>query len=442
MVNYRIGLLIVILVLIGLPAGAQEKKTMLRADDFIVVIGEKLKNNLGKDIDTLSLLAVSGGQLKPIPFQVDEKNAQGEWVLTSVPPSLKDKLKPEVDEDNGKLDRNDQLAFMLKDSGDRLDKAEYPKEAQSVDEITLVDPNTGGKSWVYLCSYAADAPRSDVRYVRYDIAKDQVISPSYVMGFPAKLPIAPGYISIMGSPNLIDRMKIRVRAKILGIPYPIDEQQFVSKLSLYKEGPIRVIRRTRNAIKIFKIFQTPSAAVENIYYSNIASIPIRIAVPINVSTAGKLFNLNIETRGGADFHNMKGWRFKSNVNPNWVIISGSMDEYKKALNGKGPMDWFCLSGPSKAFMIRITLNRKDDGTPQNIPLTTRLYYMDDDKALDPPEDTPGQSPNVGYWIDGIEKLNKGTLYFFATMYLIKDYQDGDERRYLTILDKPITVTVG
>jgi len=419
---------------------ASEKKTMTRVDDFVVVLGDKLKYSLGKDIATLSLFSATSGQVKPIPFQIDEINAQGDWVLSSIPPALKNSgLKPEVDVDNGKLDANDQLVFMIKDSGDRLDKALYPKNALSVDEISLTDPVSGGKSWVYLCAFTSNPPISDVSYIKYDITKDQVIAQSYVMGFAAKMPIAPGYVSVMGSPNLIDRMKIRVVAHILGIPYHINENQFVSKLSLYKAGPIRVIRRTKNAIKIFKIFQTPSAAVENVYYSNIASVPVRMTVPLNVAGVAKMFALRVESTGGADFQNMHGWQFKSNVSPNWITITGSMDETKKALNGKGPLDWYCLKGPNRAFMIRITLNRKPDGTIQNIPLSTKLGFMDDDKALDIPEDVPGQSPNVWFIIDGIDKLNKGTLYFFATMYMIKDYKDGDEGRYLTILDKPIRV---
>ncbi len=417
---------------------AAEKKTMTRQDDFVIIMGSKAKTNIGKPIANMSLFALHNGQAKPIPFQIDEKSPNGDWVLTTAPSSIKG-LKPETDEDNGRLDANDQVACMIKDSGDRMDKNLYPQGALAVDEITLTDPLTGGKAWVYLCSFASNPPLSNVSYIKYNTAKDQVETSNYIMGFPARMPIAPGFISINGSPNLIDRMKIRVVAHILGIPYHINENQFVSKLSLYKAGPIRVIRRTKNAIKIFKIFQTPSAAVENIYYGNIASIPIRMTVPLNVAGVAKMFALSVEATGGADFQNMQNWQFKSNVYPHWVTINNSMDQAEKAMNGKGPLDWFCIKGPNKAFMIRITLDRKDDGTPQVLPLTTKLYYVDDAQALDPPEDIPGQTPNVGYIIDGISKLNKGTMYFFATLYLIKDYNDGDEKTYLTIIDKPIRV---
>jgi len=74
-------------------------------------------------------------------------------------------------------------------------------------------------------------------------------------------------------------------------------------------------------------------------------------------------------------------------------------------------------------------------------IKTRLYYVDDDNAPDPPESVPGQSPQVGWWMEGLPELEKGTLYFFAIMYLIKDYSEGVEKNYLKILDQPIEVTV-
>ena len=44
-------------------------------------------------------------------------------------------------------------------------------------------------------------------------------------------------------------------------------------------------------------------------------------------------------------------------------------------------------------------------------------------------------------MEGLPELEKGTLYFFAIMYLIKDYSEGVEKNYLKILDQPIEVTV-
>ncbi|MCX5859729.1 MAG: hypothetical protein NT056_07515, partial [Proteobacteria bacterium] len=110
-----------------------EKKTLTRTEDFVVAYGKVLRKNLGEDIGQLGLFAFHEGKLVPIPFQIDEINQEGEWVLTQVPPTLAGEgLKPEHDEDDGNLDENDELAFMARDAGDRVAQEGYPPEALKV----------------------------------------------------------------------------------------------------------------------------------------------------------------------------------------------------------------------------------------------------------------------------------------------------------------------
>lgn len=426
------------------PADAQglvlEKKTLTRVEDFVVVHGKILKKNLGRDIGQLGLFAFLAGKLAPIPFQIDELNSEGDWVLTQVPPELKNtKLKPERDNDDGNLDNNDELVFMARDAGDRIKREYSPPGALAVDEIMLRDPVDGGKAWVYLGSFSGKPPLSDRDYVEYVLPGGRIKTQIYEMDFPAALPIAPGYLSIHGSPNIVDRMKIREEVKLLGIKFSLTENSFVSELSLYKDGPIRVIRRTRNALKFIGIFRTPSAAVENIFYENISLVPIRIKIPFSVKTVKKLIGY-IKARAGADYQNLHGWRIKTEIDPNrWFNIDGKMDEAEKSLEGK-PCTWFLISGPPGAFLLRMISNRMPDGSFQNSPIKSRLYYVDDDLAPDPPEFVPGQSPNVEFYMDGIENLEKGTLYLYAIEYIINDYTDGKEKDYLNILDKSLEVS--
>ncbi|UCD83705.1 MAG: hypothetical protein JSU92_10455 [Deltaproteobacteria bacterium] len=449
----RIGLFSLILILLTGPARAEEeektavnpkvpgKKTLTRTEDFVIIHGEKLTKNLYNNISNMSLFAFTDGEIKPVPFQIDEINSEGEWVLPTIPHHLKDKdIKPDVDDDSGNLDRNDELVFMVRDSGDRIAKERYPEGAVAVDEITLTDPIDGGKSWVYLCSFAEKPPLSDKDYVKYVFPEDQIISDSYTMGFTTELPNSPSFISIGGGENILDRMKIRFRMKAFGLPFSLDETNFLSELSLYKDGPIRIVRRIRTAIGFSKRFRTPSAAIENIYYSNSSAIPIRIQMPMSMKPFKRFIKINV--RGGADFQNMDGWLLGTNVTPGWFNIDGKMDEAEKDIKNEGRgFDWFLASGPKDAFMIRIVLDRRPDGSLQKTPITTRLHYVDDKTVDDPPESVPGQTPHVGYWMDGIEELPKGTFYFYTIMHFVKDYKEGVEKDYLRILDKPIEVSV-
>ena len=67
--------------------------------------------------------------------------------------------------------------------------------------------------------------------------------------------------------------------------------------------------------------------------------------------------------------------------------------------------------------------------------------MDNDKEAGPQEDAPGQSPNVKYWMDGFENLTKGTLYLYMVFYIMDNYKDGMETKYLNIIDNPVKIIV-
>jgi len=355
-----------------------EKKTLTRVEDFVVVHGEILSKNLGMDIRQMGLLAFREGKLVPIPFQIDEINPDGDWVLTQVPPELENTgLKPERDDDDGNLDSNDELAFMARDAGDRIKKEYYPPGILAADEIMIRDLVDGAKAWVYLCSFPGKPPLSDRDYVDYVFPGGRIKTRDYEIGFTPELPITPGYIGIHGSHNILDRVKIRLQTKLFGIKFSLNETRLVSKLSLYKDGSIRVIRRTQSAVKFIGIFRTPSAAVENVYYENVTIIPFRIKLPFSVKTFNKLIGY-VKVRGTADFQNIHDWRIKTDAGPNcWFNIDGKMYETEKNAEGKNAT-WFLVAGPPGAFMIRLVTDRMPDGSFQETPIISRLFYIDDD----------------------------------------------------------------
>ncbi|MCX5859728.1 MAG: hypothetical protein NT056_07510 [Proteobacteria bacterium] len=416
-----------------------EKKSLSRIDDYVVMRGEKLKHGLNNDIAKFSLFANIEGKFQPVPFQIDEMNPDGEWVLTQVPPEAKKSVKPDRDDDDGNLDGNDELAFMVRDAGDRVSFNGLPAGVMSIDEITLRDPADNGKAWVYLLSFRENPPLSKKDYVEYKLPENQVVAKNYVLGFDPRMSIAPSLVSMFGSANIIDRMKVRLSTKIMGIPFGFDESNLVSELSLYKDGPIRVVRRVRSSIQFTRIFRTPSAAVENVYYDNTMVIPIRVKMPISLKSFSSIVSY-ARVRGAVDLQNIKGWKIRLDTDPRWMSVDGKMDEVEKNIKGEG-MSWFLISGPEGAFMFRLVLNRKPDGSFQKSPIQAHQYYVDDDTSLDPPEFVPGQSPQVGWLMENLADLEKGTLYLFPIMFMIRDYKEGMEKNYLKILDQPVEVTV-
>jgi len=417
-----------------------QPRTISRTEDFVVVRGSKLTCNLHRDIKKMSLFALIDGEIQPIPFQIDEINKKGEWILPQSPPYLKEKGKKiDRDDDQGLLDENDELVFMIRDSGDRIEKKFYPDRALYIDEIMMTDPQDNGRAWVYLCFFAKSPPRSEENYVNYIFPDNHIVSPNYELGFSLKVPISWDYLSFPGGPNLFDRMKLRVNIRFFSMDFYFDETNFRSELSHYKDGPIRVIRRVRSAIYLNKILRTPSLDSESIYYDNAIAIPFRIKIPISLPMFGK--HLSIKMYGTADMQNLHGWQVKNRVDPRWLKIDGKMDELEKEVNREGA-NWYILSGPRQCILKRIVFNRNPDGTIQKLPIQTDMFYIDDDNSLDPPEFVPGQSPNIGFWEKGLNKLKKGIFYFYMIDHMISQpYRAGLEDEYLRIVDEPVEVSV-
>jgi len=71
-------------------------------------------------------------------------------------------------------------------------------------------------------------------------------------------------------------------------------------------------------------------------------------------------------------------------------------------------------------------------------ITLSLVYRDDAQRPNPPEDSPGTVPLVGYSGRGIEKLPGGRYEFALRIYALPGYRRGDERRLLAELDAPLS----
>ncbi len=416
------------------------KSTMSRTTDFVVLHGKKLKNNLHKKNDLMALFAAIDGEIQVVPFQIDEINKDGMRVLPLRPSSEKKSKKvAEKDEDDGHLDENDELTFMIWDTGDRIDKKYLPKEVLAVDEIRIEDELSGGKSWVYLCSYCANPPRSEKDYAHYDIENERLITRSSLTGFSKTVPMSYEYMSIMGGPDYFDSYKMRYHIRIFGIDMNVDETQFDAKLHGYKDGPVRVIRMVRSQVYMNRWMKSPSGYSTTIYYANAVVMPYTMKIPVNMYRFKRF--LKVKVRAGCDFSGLRGWKAKSEADPTWLAVDGKMDEIEKNVN-KENVQWAILAGPEYGLLMRMVWDRKQDGTPQEALFDSDFYYVDDDLAFDPPEFVPGQSPAIGFWMRGMENIRKGTYFFYVLIHIIeKPWSETVEKEYLNIMDSPLLTIV-
>lgn len=421
---------------------AGEKKTITRRIDHVVVNGSELKEGLGKTIDRVVLYSFSGGAMHPIPFQIDEITEKGEWVLPEPSPLLgqADREKVEIVQDDppGVIDENDELAFMVSDAGDRVDSRYWPPDWISTDEITLIDPLTGERAWVYLFSFRSSPSLSEEDYVGIrcfpDRKEEEIFSGNYRMSFSQEVPITWDLIRVGDGPNIIDRLKIRLHSYRLFHLFDMDwdENDFHARCWQYKDGPIRLIRKIRNSIRLVGKLESPELSSVNFYYPNAVLTPKWLRMPYSP----RRFVEGVSYEQGLDFRDLSGWEVKFNSDGRWFPVDGRMDDRERSLT-VGPAEWFILRKPGKAVIVRLMVLTETD---IDFPRTFR--YVDDRTVDFPPEFHPGQGPYIGYQVHNLKNIRKGMYHFYVLIFLLNgDYSDTELRRAVDIYDNPLMVEV-
>lgn len=419
---------------IDVMASQTTKKTLKRKTDPIVIKGAQLEKLLGTPIEKIRVFA-AGADGKPvaIPFQIDERDSGGDLVFPFGP---KKNADPEPD-----FDANDELVFMAKDAGAKAPRAAWPKNADAALEIEITDPLNGTKGWAYAMSFAAPPPKSNVDYVNISKDGSKISTARYSTSFCREAPIAFGSIALTkegggDGMNYIDRLKIRatVVPHMVNLRLNKSENDFTSELIAFIDGPVRVIRRTNNKMMLFWKIPSPGSIVDNVYYYDQFIFPTEVNVPFDIGAMLKEMSFRVTTD-----HNKraKGMRFVNSNNPKGTSIDGRMTPDEKNLN-LDPYSWMVIHGTKPGrrggWLNRIEFDKEIKAQPY-------LFYMDDEKALDPPESDPGQIGNIGYDIRYMETLKKGIWRLTSYMYNVTDFHAGDEKQYLEILDHPLAISV-
>jgi len=406
----------------------EEPKTLTRTADHITVTGQKI--GLGNiDIPKLALFACHNGECNPIPFQIDERTDDNDYAFTKGPEAKTDS-SPNV------FDSNDELVFSVRDTGDRFSPLALPNYVQAA-EIEVTDPQNGNKGWCYLLEFSGPAQRSKEDRVNYLLDEDQIDTIYYTVGFAKKVPIAYDYLCIKSeaggnNTDILDRFKMHVWASFFfgKLHYSRNEEDFTSRLVAWIDGPIRVIRRTKNALKVFGNVKVPEVIGDSVYYDNGMMFPTIFIIPVRLD----LILTKGEFIGTTDFSpNAKGMVFYNSRNPNPMVIDGKMDASEKALDLL-PYEWAVVTGPQGTWMSRLVLGA-------GVNLNKNLYYVDDESAIDAPEEHPGQIGSVGYRMDNLHKAHRGENRFASIIYIPPNFKRGMESQYLDIIDHPLRVEV-
>ncbi len=353
----------------------------------------------------VSLYAEKQGRLEPIPFQIDKVDVHGRYELASSETEKRDEAR-------ARIEARDEIAFMVGDLGER--RSTGPDGAEPLREVRLVDPETGLSRWLYV-RIGQRRHRSGRDYVQYQTDGDFIAGHSYRVGFADDLPFLMDHLQRRKSPqqpwsdNLVDSMKVQHRGSFLHkFAFVRSHRDYQSRVIAVKDGPVRVIRRTLNNVRMILFLKTPSIEVDFVAYGNSFYVDTLLDIPFRI---GSIFS-GLDTRFSVDWREgvgLEGARLYTSSMEAGIAVDGEMSQQEYALNQR--QDDLLLFASRYGDML-VTL-----GIPEDLPISFRNFYHDDRTVNDRPESVPGQFGNFGFLTDNWESLNTDLHHLMFHVYL-------------------------
>ncbi len=344
---------------------------------IMTLAGEKAAGLMGSEISGLRMFAAPDGTPGLIPFQIDQKLDARRYVYDNAPGP-----RP------AQLSRWDEILFMLKDCGPRLAKERWPQGADETVEFAVTHPD-GRVGYAYLARFASPPPLPAKSYVTYDPERDLVSSSAWSFRFRKHNPLVFDDLVYKdlrgaGSNTIADGMRVRVKARSMGTMLAINktEDDFKSRLTGYRAGPIRVIRDVE-----FSFDLGPIPLTDLYVRFEISQRVFDARVSFQFSTAISALVDDISAIIGVDYIDLKGITYSTLAVPEGRPITGST-EPSGAYVPYGKEEWFTLSGRG---LYQITFLDFEPG----LKLENNAYLRDGPDPY-PPERFPGQFPYSGY----------------------------------------------
>ncbi|UCD86027.1 MAG: hypothetical protein JSU92_07495, partial [Deltaproteobacteria bacterium] len=402
-----------------------EDKTLKRKPDPVVVLGKDFGPLIGEPANSLFLYAMKEGKLIPIPFQIDEKDKRDKIIVDKG-------KKAEPDKDKGLVDDNDELVFMAVDAGDKAPVGTDIGQQAGI-EISLNDPLTGEVGWVYLFGFDQPQPLSTIDYSRYAPEEDRIYSRNFSIAYdPARNNMYYEYISMTpagggNNTDICDRWigRLSIRLKVIPKQWQTNEGIFKSDVIGYKDGPVRVVRKVNNYLKLPLGIKALQVELDYIYYADSFKSISTINVPVDVSIFCKQAFLTAGTDYGSGAYGMT----VSTDRHGPATLDGAMSDKEMEMRDK-LINYYVLNGPQGTLISRNVF-------PPGIPLAegNNIYIMDEPDKPFPPESESGRV-FVGYHFN-VLMIKKGRIDFEPHLYFPAHYQKSDEVAYLNIVDHPL-----
>ena len=409
--KYCMAGLVAAAVMPGQVAAAPQLKGELpvtRAMQVYSVKGEQTPALLNKASEDFSIMSVSGDKLVAIPYQFDDLNKRG---FLYVPGGTNT-----VDGKEGIVEPQDELAFMLRDTGPQADAA--IKAAVSGKIISeLVFKEKGVERYAYIVE--GNAERSDRSYTHYDIKTGFIKTTKF------SLETDPDNLLVWedmlyedykgGKKSLLDTMKLRVRAKLGFIKATLTNSLIPSEVSAVKNGPVRSAIALDASVSILGVGLADAGASITVTDQTLF-FPFYLTIP---KAASILSGLSLEV--SLDFNELDGAKIRSELGPKEPVIAGSKKLGADPEDMKLDLEHSWLSGSTgEGWDIIAFFNGKEGFKP-----TLNTIYKDTryDSDLDKPERFKGSHPHVGYDVSDIafgDEIVIGIDLYFDKHFWEKD----------------------
>ena len=395
-----------ILALLAWPAAAEDGADNPRPAFWQVVhmTGKDVPCLLGRRADRVGVLACRE-RCAAIPWQFDERDGAGRLVLENGP-------HPNFDYPSGKIDANDEFLWMLDDAGRRMRPSELPAGVECGHAIRLRQGQFN--AWVYALAFVGKASRSAKRYVHYNAERDLMRGARASFGFDGPMPHYLAARAPQGEPqhNLLDRLKVRASARFLGLlPLGRDEDDIEAVFVAWRAGPIRVIRRQRQWVRLGWGLRTPIFWAETYFYRDFVELPVHL----RLNFPPTFFFRGIEVQAALDFRDLQGWRLLA-ADLAAPVTVGSTDKAGRERLNQLPGDWLALLGPDVTLVMTLQMG------PTLATLDRELIYREN-TAGEGPEAVRGEMPAVGYRLTSWGEVDSGRHWFSATSYALPPNYD-------------------
>ncbi len=374
----------------------------------MVIPGAELEAAAGTALERLSLMAVRGGKLIPIPFQIDEFNRDGLiWINGETPG------KPAGEQ--GLLDDYDELVFMYRDGGnERYDASRHGRTKGSVVQEIRLDSNDATARYVYLINN--DPSRSAANYVDISLEEGRIESTVMRMRFDKRNLLGIDHVESLVGPhageNVFDNIHISLSTGILSpnLRFSLDTEDNIRVVPrAVARGPVRNTVLLKVRIWYLGMPTIVSQDIHVHFYEQGAVIPI----PFAISSIGSLrhfisllreprFELNV------DFHQLDGANvtFDSVYRPELTgDVDGWMTDFEVGMNyARMPGDWLHLdSGRGWQMFFVNGMPLVEGGLFDQFMEGTELgmVYRDDRELQTRSMRYTGTLPRLGFRLNGM-----------------------------------------